>query len=363
MQSISAIFANAGTATEPGSPLINAGYIGNDQPTASNINFYLKLACQAAQEISNIITDAGFTPDVADFYQLEKAFIAKRHAIGETVDSEIELTPVIYSAARSTTNPSYPEYLPLIKRYDADHDVTSTMAPDLVTAYRLEVAKIRLGGTVYDSWTGTVSGSTITFATNAQNLALINLYANEAAANGFIQTQSATFSPLYTGTAQRCLRVNGVDYAVTSTSTGAYTITVSGTPASGSQTCQAPTYCIAGSIDTVRLPRISGFVGVTTQDYDGEVVAGWRRPWRMQGHYHQGVLRQDAGGVGSTASNSGIPPTAGPAGTTITAVINYVNGAVTDGTNGTPQTGKTTDPRTYGKYTYTHAGRLLAAIV
>jgi hypothetical protein len=359
MQSISALFANAGTATEPGSPLINDGYIGGDQPAASNINFYLKLACQAAQEISNIITDAGFTPDVADFYQLEKAFIAKRHAIGETVDSEIELTPVIYSAARSTAHPSYPEYLPLIKRYDADHDVTSTMAPDLVTAYRAEVAKIRVGGTVYNSWTGTVSGSTITFATNAQNLALINLYANEAAANGFIQAQSATFSPLYTGTAQRCLRVNGVDYAVTSTSTGAYSITVSGTPASGSQTCQAPTYCIAGSTTSVRLPRISGFVGVTTQDYDGEVVAGWRRPWRIQGHFH-GVVAPDAiyNTLASGTQYGEHFPADRAASNQFTATA-----PISDGVNGTPRTGKTTDPRTYGKYTYTHAGRLLAAIV
>jgi hypothetical protein len=360
MQSISALFANAGTATEPGSPLINDGYIGGDQPAASNINFYLKLACQAAQEISNIITDAGFTPDVADFYQLEKAFIAKRHAIGETVDSEIELTPVIYSAARSTAHPSYPEYLPLIKRYDADHDVTSTMAPDLVTAYRAEVAKIRVGGTVYNSWTGTVSGSTITFATNAQNLALINLYANEAAANGFIQAQSATFSPLYTGTAQRCLRVNGVDYAVTSTSTGAYSITVSGTPASGSQTCQAPTYCIAGSTTSVRLPRISGFVGVTTQDYDGEVVAGWRRPWRTQGHVHYNrVVTSSTPGSTYTLTKGDVSSAFSQAPENTPSVLSPTS----DGTNGPPQTGKTTDPRTYGKYTYTHAGRLLAAIV
>ena len=359
MQSITALFANAGTSvTEAGTPLINTGYAANDQPTASNINFYLKLACQAAQEITNIITDAGFTPDVADFYQLEKAFIAKRHRIGALVDSEIALTPVIYSAAKSTANPSYPEYLPYIPRYDSDHDVTTAMAPDLVTAYRAEVASINVLGTRYTSWTGTVSGSTITFASNNQNLALVTMYANEAAANGYIQSQAASYSPLFTGTAQRVFRVNGVDFPVTGCSTGALTITVSGSPTTGSQTCQAPTYCIAGSTTSVRLPRISGFVGVTTQDYDGEFVAGWRKMDRGQGHWHHAVW-------GSTANYSGVGgsapwPTPGGSGL---AVDTTVQMPISDGTNGTPRTGKTTDPKVYPRYTYTHAGRLLAAIV
>ena len=363
MESISALFANAGTSTEPGTPLINNGYVGNDQPTAPNINFYLNLACQAALEINHIITGAGFTADPADFYQLEKANIATRYEIGALVDSEIELTPVIYSAARSTAHPSYPRYLPYIPRYDADHDVTTAMAPDLVTAYRAEMAKIRVGASIVSSWTGTVSGSTITFASNTANLALINLYTNEASANGYIQTQSAAFSPVFTGAAQRCIRVNGVDYAVTSTSTGALTITVSGTPASGSQTCQAPTYCIAGSATSVRLPRISGFVGVTAQDYDGEVVTGWRRPWRTQGHNHE-VMTSTGRFVSSIFTGGSISGKSFDATTTSPTANTAVAGnIITDGTNGTPQVGKTTDPRTYGKYTYTHAGRLLAAIV
>ena len=359
MQSIAAIFANAGTATEPGSPLINNGYIGNDQPTASNINFYLKLACQAAQEIVNKITGAGFTPDPSDFYQLEKADIATRHEVGAPIDSEVELTPVIYSAARSTAHPSYPRYLPYIKRYDSDHDVTTSMAPDLVTAYRAEVASINVAGTRYTSWTGTVSGSTITFASNAQNLALVTMYSNEALANGYAQTQAASYSALYTGTAQRCIRVNNVDYAVVGSSTGALTITVTGTPTTGSQTCQAPTYCIAGSTTSVRLPRISGFVGVTTQDYDGELVAGWRCMDRGQGHIHNQSMypayNAQAGGAGTNYAMSS------SAGQANSGQNTYSPGA--DGVNGTPRTGKTTEPKRHARYTYTHAGRLLAAVV
>ncbi len=355
MESISGIFANSGTATEPGTTLLNAGYIGNDQPTASNINFYLQLACQVAQEVLNKITNAGFTADPADFYQLSKADTALRLPIGATIESEIALTPVIYSSARSTANPAYPLYNPIIPRYDADHDVTTAIAPDLVTAYRAELATINVAGTRYSSWTGTVSGSTITFASNTQNIAFVAMYANEAGANGYMQTQSSTYSPVFTGTAQRCIRVNGTDYAVTNCSTGALTITVTGSPTTGSQTCQAPTYCIAGSTTSVRLPRISGFVGVVTQDYDGEFVAGWRKMDRGQGHWHEiwGVAAQgvNAGQADDLQINTALLSSSA------------VRAPVTDGTNGTPRTGKTTDPKAYAKYVYTHAGRLLSAVV
>ena len=36
METVTSIFASAGTATEPGSPLVENGYVGNDQPTASD---------------------------------------------------------------------------------------------------------------------------------------------------------------------------------------------------------------------------------------------------------------------------------------------------------------------------------------
>jgi len=357
MESISAIFANAGVNTEPGSPLIDNGYVGNDQPTAPNMNFYLNLACQVAKEALNKITSAGFTPDGSDFYQLQKADKALSLPIGADISSDIALTPVIYSAARSTANPTNPLYNPIIARYDADHDVTSAMAPDLVTAYRAEIATLNCSGTRYSSFTGTVSGSTITFASNTQNIAFVSMYANEAAANGYIQAESASPTPLFTGTAQRCIRVNGTDYAVTNASTGALTITVTGTPTTGSQTCQAPTYCIAGST-SVRLPRISGFVGVVTQDYDGEFVAGWRKMDRGQGHNHY-LQTYDGFSTTSAGGYIGGYNTAGTGGGANKGAVLLIN---TDGLNGTPRTGKTGDPKAYSKYLYTHAGRLLVAV-
>lgn len=311
-------------------------------------------------EMINTIQDSGFSLVTADNYQLEKAIIAMSNPIGAIIYSEIELTPVTLAGARTTTNPSNPIYNPIIKRYDSDHDITTAQAPDLVTAYRAEVAKINVVGSIVSSWTGTVSGSTITFASNATNLALVTMYANEALANGYIQTQTAGASALYTGTAQRCINVAGTDYAVTGTNVGAYTITVSGTPTTGSQTCIAYTYRIAGSSTSVRLPRISGFVGVVAQDYDGVINSGWRKMDQMQGHFHN--IKNSTSGTASSFAmvfSTTASPNAVTGGASGQNASLSVDAPITDGTNGTTRTGKTTDPRTYGMYAYTHAGRLL----
>ncbi len=302
-------------------------------------------------EAQNNITSVGFALDPTDYYQSEKANIARSHKIGELVTSEIQQTAVIYSAARSTTNPGFPTYNPVIARWDTDHDVTSAQAPDLVTAYRAETAKINVAGVSYTSWTGTVAGSVITFASNNQNLALLNLITEEATANGYIATQTAGAAAVYTGTAQRCINVAGTDYAITASSVGGLTITVSGTPTSGSQTCIVYPYRIAGSSTSIRLPRLSGFVGVTSYDYDGIIVNGFRKMDRYQGHY----MDQPAGGQFLIGGVGGVPSGAGGNGAASTT-----GASVTDGTNGPPRVGKTTDPRTYGVYTYTWASRLLA---
>lgn len=263
--------------------------------------------------------------------------------VGEMVNTEVPLTPVIWGGNPDT-------YLPVIKRWDADHDVTSTQAPDLVTAYRAATASINVAGAAIASWTGTVSGSTITFASNAANLALLNLLVNEATANGYIQTQTAGAAALFTGTAQRCINVAGTDYAITAASVGGLTVTVSGTPTSGSQTCILYPYRIAGSTTSVRLPRLSGFVGVAQYDYDGNFVAGFRKMDQMQGHTHgfgYNVGTSGATGLVIGGSNSNLGSSA-------------VGNPSPDGTNGTLRTGKTTDSRTYALYPHTWACRLLA---
>jgi len=295
-------------------------------------------------EMQNSVTATGQALAPADNYQMIKTMIAVSHQVGELIQSEVEQTPAIWTSGSATYNP-------VIARWDADHDVTTAQAPDLVTKYRAQVAKINVAGASTSSWTGTVAASVITFASNTANLALLNMINEEATANGYIATQTAGAAAVFTGTAQRCINVAGTDYAITNCSVGGLTITVSGTPTSGSQTCIVYPYRIAGTPGSVRLPRLSGFIGVTAYDYDGVIVGGFRKMDRTQGHYHGNPAAGQfiIGGIG------GVPSGAGGNG-----AVNATGAPVTDGTNGTPRTGKTSDPRTYGTYTYSWAGRLLA---
>jgi len=337
-------------------------YLPNTLLPAEHLNYFLNgfsnnsnVSETALQnvllEMQNLVTGIGFTLDPTDNTQLEKADIARKHTVGELVWFETAQTPVIYSAAKSTTNPGNPAYNPLIARWDADHDITSAQAPDLVTAYRGEFAKINVSGSPINSWTGTVSGSTITFASNGNNLALLNLIVNEGNANGYIATQNVSAGAVFTGTAQRCVTVNGTEYPIAGASVGGLTITVTGTPTTGSQTLQLPTYRIAGSSTSIRLPRLSGMAGLVAYDYDGVYVSGWRRLDTMQGHWHSVLSVTTATGGGPNMSQGGGTPTSNQ----------FIASPITDGTNGTPRSNsKNTNPWAIGLLAYTWASRLLA---
>jgi len=319
---------------------------------ANNANVDQSAVTSLLTENQNSVTATGQALAPDDNFQLIKSMIAVSHRVGELIWSEVTQTPAIWTSGSATYNP-------VIARWDADHTVTSAQAPDLVTAYRAEKANINVNGVAYNQWTGTVAASVITFASNAQNLAMLNMIVNEATANGYIATQTAGAAAVFTGTAQRCINVNGTDYPIVGASVGGLTVTVTGTPTSGSQTCILFTYRIAGSTTSVVLPRISGFGSVATYDYDGNFIHGWRKMDQMQGHFHSmvtnGVTVASIGGstlpgAGSNIANSGT----GGGGSY------SVSGPITDGTNGTTRAGKTTDPRAYGLLPYTWAARLLA---
>jgi hypothetical protein len=245
------------------------------------------------------------------------------------------------------------ELFPAIPR-NVDNDLDAAHWPLFVPLLRAEKASI-LGTT---DFTVTVSGSTVTFPSTTSAAALISLLKNDAiAANYQYLGEPANFdgSANYAVAGkQRCLNIAGVDYAITGTNLVGYTVTVSGSPATGSQTACCYTYRIAGSTTTARLRKMSGFVGVVAGDAGGEVVGGFFKMDRTQGHWHN---IGDASGVGVSA-------TAGAqanwfAGNSAATTVSIKN-PITDGTNGTPRTGKTTDPRTYGQYAYTWGGKYVA---
>lgn len=308
------------------------------------------------EEICNMIESIGWALDSTDQYQLSRSVVAKAKGIGEIVLSEIKLTPVIASASKSTVNPAYPEYLPIIARHDADHDVTSTQAPDLVTAYRAYAAEV-MGSA---SFTATWAASVGTFANNATNNALLAAIQEDALVQRwFSSSQSATYAGSggdYTG--GRCINVAGTDFAITAVNTGSRTITVTGTPTAGSQTVIFYPYRIAGSSTSVRLHRLSGMVGVASQDSDSFEIAGMRHMDMGQGHYHHFYIPTSATGGSDTAINAAALNAA--SGADLATGNTPVRTIVTDGANGTPRTGKNTTPRSVGRYCYTWARRLIA---
>jgi hypothetical protein len=248
---------------------------------------------------------------------------------------------------------------PVVARYDANHDITAsggtagTNAPLLVALYRAEAASIPTSGTFYSSWSVTVSGSTVTFGAGGDGL--LAAIAADALVSGFLNTnQSASTFAVDFSTAATQLYINiaGTDYAITGESVGSRTLTVNGTPTTGSQTAIFYPYRTA-STSTIRLRRLSGFVQAVAGDYDGEVIAGLRCMDRTQGHNHNLGYGTPVGTGGITAYNNTIAPVAR------TNLTNAVGDPITDGTNGAARTGKTTSPRSAGGYLYEWAGVLV----
>lgn len=305
------------------------------------------------EEICHPIELAGITLDGTDQYQLEKAIISLGTPLGFDIFSSVEQTPVPYAAARSSTNPSYPRYLPIISRA-ADADITTSQAPLLVPFMR--AIKLKIMGTT--DFTATVSGSVLTFASTTTNDAFLKAISEDALVQRWFSSgQSATYAGSGADFSNgRCINVAGSDFAITAINTGSRTITVSGSPTTGSQTVILYPARIAGSTTSIRLHRLTGFVPAGAGDADGQYGGMMRVMDRGQGHWHQlfYAVADGAGGGSDARISAAGANNAGPV--TNTAV----KSAITDGTNGTPRTGKTTDPRAYGVYIYTWAGSLLA---
>src|SRR6185436_9136387 len=226
------------------------------------------------EEICHTIEGVGWSLDSTDQYQLLRSTIALRESVGAIVEFPYKATPITVAASKSTTNPSFPLYLPIIDVTDADHDVPSTQAPDLVTTLRAYAATV-LGSA---SFTATWAASVGTFAnTTVNNALLLAIQEDALTQRWFSSSQSATYAGSggdYSG--GRCINVAGTDYAITAVNTGARTITVTGTPTAGSQTVIFYPFRIAGSTTSVSLHRLSDFVPVAAGDSDGVEIAGMR---------------------------------------------------------------------------------------
>lgn len=367
-----AIFDSSGTNTVAYStiPVLAGGFLINTQLPAQYYNSMQNVWSVASMEIQNVVTNT-LTPGTmanvgtpggtaglvaTDYTQLLKSVIAVSHYVGENIESEVALTPVAWTAA--TFSSVATQYRPIVSR-QADITVTTTNYPDLVPALRAEQTTMNITGTGINSWAVTNTGGVLTNnGTLAQFQALVTMLNAEFLANGFMATQPAAPSNLYTyvaGAVSRTINLGGTDYSITSVNTATPSITIASPPVNGTYTLTMYPYRIAGSTTSAFLPRLSGFVGVAQYDYDSEVVAGFRRMDRFESHYHNPLSGASPSywvGVSSGGLFTGI------GGGTITVQQSTTGAPVGDGTN-TLRTGKTTDPRTRSVYVYTHVGRLL----
>ena len=243
--------------------------------------------------------------------------------------------------------PGNPRYMPMLAVWDADHDVDSAQAPLLVPAMRAFKAKASngAGGWVTDH-SVTVSAHVCTGSGTAWDNLLAALAEEELVD---VAMGKSAF------TAWRCLNVGGTDYAITGVSTAGHTVTITGDSLSGAQTAIWYPHRIAAQATKIRLFQQSG--EATVAHGTSECIGGGRRRDRGQGHWHQVWSTTSAGGSLFLWNGAGVS-TSLATGKVQEFGMN-ADDIITDGTNGTPRTGPTTDPRATVVFRYLNAGVLL----
>lgn len=229
--------------------------------------------------------------------------------------------------------------------------------PDLIPYWRAKILKYMPGTgsakSAFDvtHYTRASNVVTITLANTTAELAILAALAEENLVHG-------SFSGWLTLTLLVALGSGDVpagDYAITAIDAGARTLSFSHSGSNVgstgvSRTVEFYPHRIVGSTSTVRHFQMKGRTLVSTNDDDGEIISGLRRRDRFQGHIHQFSSDNALGNDSNAGRAASFPST--NAYTT--------SGPVADGSNGTPRTGKTTDPRALGAVPYIWSRRYAA---
>ncbi len=221
-------------------------------------------------------------------------------------------------------------------------DISSTNWSDLVTHLRAKVFKYMEGtGSekfAFDvtNWAIVSNVATLTLAnTTAENAILAALAEENLVHGGYSNWRSITL-PSAIGD------ITAGEYAITDVDAAARTIDFAFTAAdnsgSGTWTVNFYQHRIPGSTTTARVYEVTARSLVSANDGDGEAIAGMRRRDRFQGFTFNVTAHGDLG-LDSLSISGGASGMARWGTNTSSVSIS------TDGVNGTPRTGKTTDPR------------------
>jgi hypothetical protein len=297
--------------------------------------------------------DSTLITDGTEYVEIEQSGASKKTTVQNIVYGGMPVGMMLLSEFEEATSVSWPA----VPR-NIDIDISPANYPLLATKLYDVKAKI-LGET---DFVGVLSSANtsytmITFVTSSAVTAMCTLLTEDAKVSRWMNLSEDATAPsvvdFITSATSRCINIAGTDYPIyPSTAASAISITsgtiiFEGKPAGATVTASIYTYRIPGTTN-VRLRKIAGFVGVAAGDAGGEVVGGFRKMDRGQGHWHP---YGKTPGAGTQANIEGSIGTA-----TNDSTLYYVRNAVTDTVNGTPRTGKTTDPRTAGQYAYTWAG-------
>lgn len=254
------------------------------------------------------------------------------------------------------------DYFAGVSLDEGDQDLDVANWPDLVPHLLARALTYNegIGGekSAFDvtDWDVSANVGTLTFAnTTAELKALAALVEDNLVHGDFTSWRSVTLAGSIGNIPAGTYALDAVD-AVARTVT--FDVTASNGSGSVTETVQFLIHAIEGSSDARAFEYPAGVL-VAANDGDGEAFAGLRRRDRAQGHWHD--LGDDAGNdsevQGNTAGGANNQPdTSGASNFKVQSAIDMK----TDGTNGTPRTGLTTDPRSYVGKLYLWGRRFIA---
>ncbi len=262
--------------------------------------------------------------------------ISNRHHVGGYEWQDDYKAP----AAFNKDNPT--AYWPAICLNAGDEDIAIANWPDLVPHLRAKRSIFNEGitGEKYQfdvtNWAISSNVGTLTFADQTAEKALLSDYTEDNLVHGDFNNYRSVTLPDAIG------NIPAGEYALSGIDPSARTITfpVTASDGSGSGTWNVSFYLhrIPGSSTIARVFERPGGVLVAANDPDGECIAGMRRRDRGQGHIHLLPRADNRYDVGTAREDVGY-------GSSNYQVIHKTNSPQDDSVNGTPRTGKTTDPR------------------
>jgi hypothetical protein len=261
---------------------------------------------------------------LTDLMEIESGGVSYQITLAQLAGLAIPCGKIEDFAYEKTISASFPA----VAIWDADKTINAANYPVLVPELRAAASFVTVtsGSNITSININMTAGSTITSVDSAFTIMLAAL------------TEEYALQSTYS----ICVTIGGTDYAIASISS---VIGITGAIATGATTMTVYPHRIVGSTSTAKIFKDSGRALMSV---DGKLrIAGLRRRFHMQGHWHN---IYGAGGTGQVGGVAQVFSTGSNG--TISAAGDICRDPKTDGTNGTPITGPETEPNSSTVYRY-----------